>query len=233
MPHGIDLGKRPPKAVSPMQGPCPRISATALQNAAASFHVLSLRKLNLTPGGTPEGEEGGLRLRLRLRVNPQPSLITNPSVQLTDEQKLKVAAWIADGQKLSEIQKRLGEEFDLRLTYMEARMLVDDLQLTPKDPTPPPAPVEAAPAAPAPVLTSEVPPPGAASAIKMQVDALARPGSAVSGSVTFSDGGSAAWYLGQDGRLGMVPATEGYRPPEADIPEFQMMLDRELQKLGF
>lgn len=163
---------------------------------------------------------------------PRP-LTTNPNVQLTDEQKLKVAAWIADGQKLSEIQQRLAEEFDLRLTYMEARMLVDDLQLTPIDPTPPPAPVEAAPVAPAPELPAAGLPPGAASNIQMQVDQIARPGSVVSGSVTFSDGGSAAWYLGQDGRLGMVPATESYRPPEADIPEFQLMLDRELQKLGF
>ena len=173
-------------------------------------------------------------MAVRIRVNLPRPLPTNPTVQLTDEQKLKVAAWIADGQKLSEIQQRLGQEFDLRLTYMEARMLVDDLQLTPQDPAPQPAPVEAAPGEPAPALTPDaLPPPGAASAITMQVDQIPRPGSAVSGTVTFSDGGNAAWYLDQYGRLGMAPVTEGYRPPEADIPEFQVMLDRELQKLGF
>ena len=57
-------------------------------------------------------------------------------MQLTEEQKSKVAQWIADGMKLSEIQSRLGSELEIRLTYMEARMLVDDLKLLPKDPVP-------------------------------------------------------------------------------------------------
>jgi len=54
-------------------------------------------------------------------------------MNLDDEQKRKVTEWIAQGLKLSEIQKRLGDELGLRLTYMEARLLVDDLKLMPKD----------------------------------------------------------------------------------------------------
>ncbi len=62
-------------------------------------------------------------------------------MQLTDEQKQKVAAWMADGLKLSDIQDRLAAEWDLRLTYMDVRFLMDDLKLVPNDPpAPPPAP---------------------------------------------------------------------------------------------
>ena len=62
-------------------------------------------------------------------------------MQLTDEQNQKVAGWIADGMKLSDIQARLEEVFSIRLTYMDVRLLVDDLKLTPKDAEPPKAPV--------------------------------------------------------------------------------------------
>ena len=60
-------------------------------------------------------------------------------MNLDEAQRQKVAAWIADGAKLSEIQTRLMSEFGLKLTYMEVRFLVDDLKLTPKDPEPPKA----------------------------------------------------------------------------------------------
>jgi transposase len=57
-------------------------------------------------------------------------------MNLDDTQKQTVRAWIEDGQKLAEIQKRLGSQFGLQLTYMEVRLLVDDLKLVPKDPEP-------------------------------------------------------------------------------------------------
>ena len=53
-------------------------------------------------------------------------------MQLDEAQKQKVSAWIAEGRSLSEIQKLLESEFKLRVTYLEVRLLVDDLKLTPK-----------------------------------------------------------------------------------------------------
>jgi hypothetical protein len=156
-------------------------------------------------------------------------------VQLTDEQKQKVTAWIAEGLKLSDVQQRLADEFDLRVTYMEARFLVDDLKVTPAEtapPPPPPAPVSAEAPAPGSLLTADAPTP-AAGGVTVKVDEITRPGAVVSGSVTFSDGGSAQWTMDQMGRLGMATATEGYRPPPDDVPKFQAALDAELQKLGF
>ena len=158
-------------------------------------------------------------------------------MQLTDEQKQKVAAWMADGLKLSDIQDRLAAEWDLRLTYMDVRFLMDDLKLVPNDP-PAPAPVPEPAANPAPA--PEEPSPLAADAsakpagkISLQVDQIARPGAIVSGSVTFSDAKTASWYLDQQGRLGMVPPEQGYRPPDGEVEEFQVALDQQLAKLGY
>jgi len=162
---------------------------------------------------------------------------------LNEEQKQKVSAWVADGAKLADIQNRLAEECGVRLTYMDVRLLVDDLKLTPKDPVvESPKPVEApAPAdsasesgpvgeSPAELLPD---PPAGSGKVSLTADTIARPGTVVSGTVTFSDGKTATWYLDQTGRLGVVPVEEGYRPPSADVQEFQLLLDQQLQRMGF
>ncbi len=160
---------------------------------------------------------------------------------LTDEQKKTVASWIEGGAKLSEIQDRLDKEFGIRLTYMDVRLLADDLKVTPKDAESPAAPAANAaptseeasaelPAEPAADLEPEMPLGGGG--VSLSVDQLARPGAMVSGKVTFSDGKKADWYMDQYGRLGLVGPQPGYRPPSSDIPEFQAALDRELAKMG-
>ena len=167
-------------------------------------------------------------------------------MELTPEQKQKVAGWIAEGLKLSEIQKRLAAEAGLHLTYMEARLLVDDLRLTPQDPAPPIVPPEIGAAVAskkggsepfnasgeASLIGSEAIPPVASGKVSLKVDEIARPATIVSGTVTFSDGKKAGWYLDQMGRLGMVPEDKTYRPPQADLAEFQVALERELVRLG-
>ena len=55
---------------------------------------------------------------------------------LSPEQKQAVAAWMAAGDNLSVIQKKLFQEYKLSLTYMDVRFLVDDLNLSLKDPAP-------------------------------------------------------------------------------------------------
>ena len=62
-------------------------------------------------------------------------------MNLDEAQRKRVAAWIAEGLKLSEIQNRLASELKIHLTYMDVRLLVDDLKLTPKDAEPPKAAV--------------------------------------------------------------------------------------------
>jgi len=159
-------------------------------------------------------------------------------MKLDEAQRLIVAKWIAEGAKLSDIQNRLAAEFGLKLTYMEARFLVDDLKLTPKDPEPPKVvepPLAATPAmAPNPALPgtgAALPPAGGKVAVS--VDQITKPGALVSGKVTFSDGQLADWYLDQTGRLGVVPKVTGYKPTAADVQDFQLALQQEVAKLGY
>jgi hypothetical protein len=168
-------------------------------------------------------------------------------MNLDESQRKKVAEWIKQGLKLAEIQNRLVAELGVKLTYMEVRLLVDDLKLVPKDiEAPKPASNvltgSGAPAAAGAAAASEskaaMPTPetagvGAAGGVAVSVDQLARPGALVSGKVTFSDGNRAEWYLDQSGRLGLVPQQSGYRPPAGDVPQFQAALETELAKMGF
>lgn len=165
-------------------------------------------------------------------------------MNLSDSQKSQVATWLREGAKLAEVQKRIETEFGLRLTYMEVKFLVSDLQVLPKDAdAEKPAPTPAAPAAaPAPAPAAQPAAPSGfadpdevlpASGVKVSLDQLARPGALVSGNVTFSDGKSATWYLDQMGRLGVAPKDKGYRPSQADMQQFQMTLEQELARQGF
>ena len=162
-------------------------------------------------------------------------------MNLDEAQRNKVAGWVAEGLKLSEIQNRIASELGTRVTYMEVRLLVDDLKLTPKDVEMPKSAVAALnntsvpgvgkqmsePAAPLPAKSSE------SGGVSLSVDQLARPGAVVSGKVTFSDGNKADWYFDQTGRLGLVSQKAGYRPPAADLQQFQTALEAELSKLGY
>jgi len=164
-------------------------------------------------------------------------------MNLTDDQKKQVSAWIAQGAKLAEVQTRLAAEFGIKLTYMDTRFLIDDLKLVLKDAEPPKAP-EPAPAAKQPLATKPVPPgeepdevlppaPQGGGKVSVTVDQITRPGSIVSGKVTFSDGQAADWYLDQMGRLGVVPKQQGYKPAAADVQDFQIALQQEMAKLGY
>jgi hypothetical protein len=163
-------------------------------------------------------------------------------MNLDESQRQKVAEWIAQGLKLSDIQNRLASELGARLTYMEVRLLVDDLKLTPKDVEPKTAQTlvkggaipeaKAGPTPPQPPKQEPAQPPPSTGTVSVSVDQLTRPGSVVSGKVTFSDGQQAEWYLDQMGRLGMATQKKGYRPSAGDVQQFQAALESELSKMG-
>lgn len=54
----------------------------------------------------------------------------------TPEQKQAIASWIAAGDNLSVVQKKLSEQFQISMTYRDVRFLVDDLNLELKDAAP-------------------------------------------------------------------------------------------------
>ena len=57
-------------------------------------------------------------------------------MQLSPEQKQTVTAWVAAGDSLAVIQKKLSEQLKVSMTYMDVRFLVDDLGLELKNAAP-------------------------------------------------------------------------------------------------
>ena len=147
---------------------------------------------------------------------------------LQDDQKKAVATWISGGASLSDVQKRLKDEFQIALTYMDVRFLVDDLKLQLKEEAPKQS--EAAERLAAAKQEGEMQREGAAptGGVSVTMDRITKPHALASGKVTFSDGETAEWMLDQTGRLGLVPGKPGYRPGETDVMAFQ----RELQRVA-
>lgn len=158
-------------------------------------------------------------------------------MQLTEAQQTAVRQWVEAGCSLTDIQKRLNEEFKLALTYMDVRFLVLDLGIKMKDkPTPSAKGADLskapAPGTPAAELEEDLPPTGGGR-VAVEIDRIMKPGALVSGTVKFSDGVKASWSLDQFGRLGLAAAKPGYRPSPADLQDFQQELTRLIQKHGY
>jgi len=151
-------------------------------------------------------------------------------MSLTDDQKQAVQSWISAGMDLGEIQKRLREEFQISITYLEARLLMDDLKLSPIDAEEPETTADSN------NVDGELQTPEdagpAPGSVHVSVDQIVRSGSLISGKVVFSDGERAEWHFDQTGRLGLVPEKTGYRPSQDDIMAFQVELQRVASSQG-
>ncbi|RXK56694.1 hypothetical protein ESB00_12735 [Oleiharenicola lentus] len=192
-------------------------------------------------------------------------------MNLSPEQKQAVSSWVAAGDNLSVVQKKLSEQFKLSLTYRDVRFLVDDLGLELKNATPKAdvsdvTKAQVAKPAPAPAekkgfvdklkekvglgggtddAADDLPPEEAipedegipanapVGSLTLEVDRIMRPGTVVSGTVTFSDGVSGKWGLDQYGRLMLDTGQKGYQPSAADVQTFQRELQMHLQRQGY
>ena len=165
---------------------------------------------------------------------------------LNESQVEQIRNWADDGIGLSEIQRRLADEMEVRVTYMEVRFLLDDLGIELKAEAPPEEEKEEeadevveeseVPEAEAEALPPEGEDPMAPAGdddVTVTISELQRPGAIVSGKVTFSNGKSADWWMDQMGRLGMNADDPEYRPTEADMMAFQRELQRVAQQRGF
>lgn len=153
-------------------------------------------------------------------------------MNLTDEQKAKVRDWAEQGDSLGAIQKKLEEDCGVRLTYMDARLLVAELEVSLRDKE-----AAKAPDAAGGVAVADVQDAGKTakpvSGVTVTMDSIAQPNTVVSGKVRFSDGERAYWAFDTLGRLALDPDTPGYRPKEADILAFQTELRKEMQRSGY
>jgi len=154
-------------------------------------------------------------------------------MDLTEEQKQAVRGWVAEGAGLSDIQKRLADEFDVSMTYMDVRFLVIDLGVEVQDrpeKKPAAAAVDSDAAAAGPALS---PTDSLGGGVSVEMDRITKPGCIVSGTVVFSDGTNASWMLDQMGRVALDAGDPAYRPSEDDMRSFQEELRAALEKRGF
>lgn len=151
----------------------------------------------------------------------------------SDSQKREIALWVNEGLGLSEIQKRINEDFGIVMTYMDVRFLVDDLNLDLVDlEEEEPEEEEDSESGVSDVSESDDPLANDGG-VSVELDPVTPPGAMASGSVTFSDGQHKKWTLDQFGRLGLSGGEEGYKPSDDDVIEFQKQLDASLRGKGF
>ncbi len=140
-----------------------------------------------------------------------------------------IRRWVAEGAQMADVQKRLKDDFGCNVTYMDTRFLSLDLDLeyhVDEEPEPEPelqpdsdmASVDSTPAA-----SPETVPEGG-EGLTATLDQVARPGSMVSGAVTFSDGMKGVWLIDEMGRPSIDPDQAGYQPSESDLMAFQQKL---------
>jgi len=151
-------------------------------------------------------------------------------MNLSDEQKAVVSQWVSEGESIAKIQNLLKEHFDLGLTYMDVRFLVDDLGVVYKDSNEIAEDTEDKESE-TETATEENNETGG---VIVDVDAVIRPGSLVSGNVRFSDGVALGWQLTSTGQLGLIPGDDPeYRPSNEDLQAFQTQLQEVLKEKGF
>ncbi len=158
---------------------------------------------------------------------------------------------IAEGMSLSKVQDALNSELGIHMTYMELRMLTSELAVnwTAQDKKteaakPHSKPQDAQKQTPAEEanddgMDDELPPEEEApadnaddaigGATKVEISKLVRPGTAISGTVTFASGAHGEWYVDQMGRLGLSLDEGSSKPTQDDVRKFQMELQKQLQ----
>ena len=158
-------------------------------------------------------------------------------MEISDAQKAAITQWIQEGRSLADVQRSLREAYEISMTYMDVRFLVDDLDIAvvEEELGEPEAPeVEPAEDVTAEPAEAELVEEAANGAVTVDVDAIPRPGSLVNGTVVFSDGVSLAWQLSAAGQLGLIPGDDPeYRPSPEDLQSFQSQLQEVLRKKGF
>lgn len=151
----------------------------------------------------------------------------------SDEQIAMIQSWADEGDGLSEIQKKLDSEMEVKVTYLELRFLIDDLGV--KIPEIQPEVEDEDETVSEDDDTDseeEVEKVASGDDAVVSISALQRPGALISGTVAFAGGESAEWWLDQMGQLGMNPKNEDFRPSEAQMISFQKELQRTVQEKG-
>lgn len=141
----------------------------------------------------------------------------------TEERNRIIAEKLNEGLSLGEVQKFLAEEHDVNMTYLDLRLLASELEVDWEKQTPEKTPEDLTPET---ASLEPEPPADGDGKTHVELSKIARPGAALSGSVTFASGAKAEWYVDNYGRLGLQPEPGSGKPTEDDIKGFQVELQK-------
>ena len=148
-----------------------------------------------------------------------------------NEIKLFVGELLNEGLSLSDIQKKLQNEKEVKMTFLDLRILASELEEI--DWSKQKADIEAVKAE---KKAEEDKKKEAennennAGKTVVEVSRLKRPGAIANGTVVFGSGAKAEWALDQTGRLGLDKQTG--EPTQDDVQEFQTELQKLLSEGG-
>ena len=140
----------------------------------------------------------------------------NPD-QLSPEQIQSIRTWAEEGLDLNAIQKRLHEDLNIKLTFMDTRFLLQDLDIRIRQPEPEPEAEQ-----PGELPGTMPPPPSQLGKTQVTVDEITPPHALMAGKVLFKSGAQGAWDIDRTGRINW-DATLG-EPTADDLREFETEL---------
>lgn len=182
----------------------------------------------------------------------QKKFIMSYADSINDQQKAIIQSWADEGDDLSRIQKKLNDELEIQVTYMEVRFLIGDLGIVmpskekpseevveeeseepvSEEPAPTGEQVNELEANESPESPNAQEPAAAQISVKVTMSEVLPPDALAAGTVVFSDGMNANWSLNQMGQLSLDASDPAYRPSEADVAAFQKELQRLAKEKG-
>ena len=145
-------------------------------------------------------QKGIILTQIHIMINPD---------QLSPEQVRSIRDWAEEGLDLNAIQKRLHEDLGIKLTFMDTRFLLQDLDIQIRQPEP--------------ELQAEQPAPASLlGKTQVTVDEITPPHALMAGKILFRSGAQGVWDIDRTGRINW-DATLG-EPTADDLREFETEL---------
>lgn len=134
--------------------------------------------------------------------------------QLSPEQIQSIRDWAEEGLDLNTIQKKLHDDLSLKLTFMDTRFLLQDLDINIKqeESVAPPQEEATVTEAPAPLLGKT----------QVMVGEITPPHALMAGKVLFRSGAQGVWDIDRTGRINWEPVMG--EPNADDLREFEVEL---------
>lgn len=142
--------------------------------------------------------------------------------QLSPEQVQSIRDWAEEGLDLNAIQKKLHEDLGIKLTFMDTRFLLQDLDIHIKHPEPAPQAEQPGDASGAMALPASL-----LGKTQVTVDEVTPPHALMAGKVHFRSGAQGVWDIDRTGRINW-DATLG-EPTAEDLREFETELQSVLR----